>query len=253
MIIFRLWRTVFLVGQTGNSWLDNRLYEEAKSHGDLLHGDFLDSYRNLSRKMAFGIEWAAKHYHGVQFVMKTDDDSYIDILELIKWLERFIIREDGPLYGGAVLGGNPSRDLSSLYYVSEEEYPEPTYPPYASGAGYVFSGYLLPKLSAALKEVKIFPNEDACFGVLMRHIKVAPTDIERFAPFTMQLAAYRSSGGHSLCQFKGPLLIHRVSGLFQIQTHFNVQIMKHAHTICDHIANGIGDVNKAYFMGLWRT
>ncbi|XP_068700957.1 beta-1,3-galactosyltransferase 5-like [Montipora foliosa] len=236
----RLWRTVFLLGQTLNPKLDKLLQDEASINGDMVFGNFIDSYRNLTLKMAFGIEWAAKHCQA-EYVMKVDEDSFVNIHELVLWLDEHQRRKsDSPLYMGAILiTSKPVRELDSKYYVSVKEYPHSRYPPYALGPGYVFSGDLLVNLSMALKIVKLFPNEDACFGVLMRFLKVKLTYNERFLPFTMGKVTYWDLQGHSLCKFVEPLVIHRISGKQQIQTHFNVLVLKHVPTICQHIKSGI--------------
>ena len=208
----------------------------------MVFGEFIDSYRNLTKKMVLGIEWAAEHCLKAKYVMKADEDSFINVLELVQWLEEYHqAKGQKPLYmGAALIDKKPYREKDSPWYVSEEEYPEPTYPPYVSGTGYVFSGKLLTELSNSVKAVRLFPNEDACFGNLMQYIKVKPLNNERFIPFTMQIAIYTKTEGNSLCKFNGPLVIHRISGKLQIQTYFNVLILKHAPTICEHIKSGIG-------------
>ena len=248
----RLWKTVFLLGQTHNPKLDDLLLDEANFYEDIVFGDFIDSYRNLTRKMALGIQWAAKHCQA-EYVMKADEDSYVNIHELILWLKEYQRKQqDEPLYmGAALIDKEPFREHDNKFYVSKKEYPYATYPPYASGPGYVFSGKLLAKLSEALKVVRLFPNEDACFGSLMQYIRVTLTDNERFVPFTMQIALYSEDEGHSLCQFNGPLVIHRISGKLQIQTHFNVLILKHVPTICEHIKSGIGDPDYKQGLASW--
>ncbi|KAL9972802.1 hypothetical protein ACROYT_G019179 [Oculina patagonica] len=196
---FGLWKTVFLLGQTQNPKLDDLLQKEANVYNDIVFGKFIDSYRNLTRKMVLGIEWAAKNCQA-KYVMKADEDSFINILELVQWLKEYQrMQAHKPLYmGAALIDKGPYREKDSQFYVSEEEYPKPTYPPYVSGTGYVFSGKLLVKLSNSLKAVRLFPNEDACFGVLMQYIKVKPLNNERFIPFTMQIATYDQRDGYSL-------------------------------------------------------
>ena len=239
---------MFLVGQTRNPILDELLRGEAINYKDIIFGDFIDSYRNLTRKMVLGIEWAAVHCKA-HFVMKADDDSYVAILEIIQWLAEYQ-RTQGHtnhLYmGAALINKGVYREKDSKFYVSKEEYPAEKFPPYAMGPGYVFSGSLLAKLSSAVKVVKLFPNEDACFGALMQYINVSLLNNDRFTPFSMGKVLYFQQEGYSLCKFNGPLVIHRISGKLQIQTHFNVLVLKHVPTICEHVKNGIG--YPEYFM-----
>ena len=233
---------MFLVGKTRNPTLDELLRQEAITYEDIVFGDFIDSYRNLTRKMVLGVQWAAAHCQA-QYVMKADDDSYIAALELTQWLEKYQRTQgyDKPLYmGAALIDKEPFREEDNKFYVSEKEYPAKTFPPYAGGPGYVFSGNLLEKLSNASKIVRLFPNEDACFGGLMQHIKVDLLNNDMFIPFSTGKLHYTEGKGYSLCKFNGPLVIHRISGKLQIGTHFNVLILKHASTVCEHIKHGIG-------------
>jgi len=239
-----MWKTVFLLGQTLNPKLDNLLHDEARKNGDMAFGDFIDSYRNLTSKMVFGIKWATKHCQA-EYVMKADEDSFINIHDLVLWLnehhERSKSHSKSLYMGAALVNTEPIRDLGSPFYVSRREYPYPIYPPYAPGPGYVFSGDLLTNLSLVMKYVKLFPNEDACLGVLMKFLKVELTYNERFLPFSMGKATYWQYQGYSICEFIHALVIHRISGKLQIQTHFNVLVLKHTRTICHHIKSGIGE------------
>ena len=236
---------MFLLGKTRNPILNDLLRQEAIDYRDIVFGDFIDSYRNLTRKMVLGIEWAAAHCQG-QYVMKADDDSYVAVLELTQFLEEYqrMQGHNNELYmGAALIDKEPFREEDSKFFVSEREYSPKTFPPYASGPGYVFSGNLLTKLSNAIKEVRLFPNEDACFGGLMQHIKVDLLNNDRFTPFSSGKVLYTEREGYSLCAFNGPFVIHRISGKLQIVTHFNVLIVKHASTICEHVKNGIGNAD----------
>ena len=52
-------RTVFVVGDPKNKKLTEALRQEGEQQGDLLQGDFVDSYRNLTTKHLFAFTWAA--------------------------------------------------------------------------------------------------------------------------------------------------------------------------------------------------
>ena len=48
--------------------------KEAKTEGDLVQGDFMDSYHNLSYKNVMGKLWASTFCPQAEFVVKSDDD-----------------------------------------------------------------------------------------------------------------------------------------------------------------------------------
>ena len=246
----RTWKTVFLIGQTNSSQLNWLIQREARTYGDIVIGDFLDSYRNLYRKMILSIEWPAKHCAGAQYILKTDEDCYVNVAETIKWLEaeqERDMRTKDTLYAGAVNENmHVVRDPSSRYFVSKEAFPQPSYYPYVAGGGYVFSGGLLPKLLESSKNVRIFPVEDASFGLIMHHVGIRPRHNTRFIPFTMELVLYCADDEVSdcpyykpiyrpLCELRDPLVIHDVYGKEQLLIHFNVLIISHVPTICTHL------------------
>ena len=75
-------RLVFLLGATKDAALQRSLEMESRRHGDLVQGDFLDTYHNLSYKAIMGNLWVAEFCSQAQFVVKTDDDMYVDLYEV---------------------------------------------------------------------------------------------------------------------------------------------------------------------------
>ncbi|XP_067676199.1 lactosylceramide 1,3-N-acetyl-beta-D-glucosaminyltransferase-like [Haliotis asinina] len=74
-------RILFLIG-----WPDkfvkrtqNDIRIETRRHRDILQGRFLDTYRNLTYKTVFGFKWISRHCRNVNYVIKIDDDVYVDI------------------------------------------------------------------------------------------------------------------------------------------------------------------------------
>ena len=69
-------------GATIEAGRQRRLEEESSQHGDLVQGDFLDTYHNLSYKAVMGNLWVAEFCSQAEFVVKTDDDMYVDLYEV---------------------------------------------------------------------------------------------------------------------------------------------------------------------------
>ena len=57
------------------------IYESA-DHGDLVQGSFTDSYRNLTYKNVMGLLWVTQFCSHAQYIVKTDDDMFLDIFEI---------------------------------------------------------------------------------------------------------------------------------------------------------------------------
>ena len=75
-------KLVFLLGCPEDDKTQEMLEEENKKHGDIVQGDFLDTYHNLSYKAIMGHLWVSEFCDHAEFVVKTDDDMFIDLYEV---------------------------------------------------------------------------------------------------------------------------------------------------------------------------
>lgn len=84
-VIRRTWgrsvRVLFLIGET-----DVPLEAEERRHNDLIRGSFVDSYRNLTYKHTMGLKWISSKCPGARYILKTDDDVFVNADELNRWL-----------------------------------------------------------------------------------------------------------------------------------------------------------------------
>ena len=158
-------RLVFLLGtaEPAQHSLEQQLGEEAAQHGDIVREDFLDSYQNLTLKTLAGIKWAGEYCPSARFVLKTDDDMYVNVGGLLDYLtaefstsEKLItgcVKNDPagphrPLPAGGPAGG-PGLPFRSVH------------PLFMAGAGYVLSGDLLGPLYTASLNIRLVKVEDA--------------------------------------------------------------------------------------------
>ena len=151
--ISRSWKTLFLVGRSSDPKTNFLVTREAVIYKDIIAGKFNDTFRNLYKKMILSISWPLKDNCSASYILKTDEDCYVNFGNLLNWLDRYhIINGTQPIYVGRRQGHMPViRDEQNRYYVSKKEFPEPYFNPYAAGGGYVFSGNLLPLLVNVLK------------------------------------------------------------------------------------------------------
>jgi hypothetical protein len=229
---------VFLVGKSNNSRINDLLEREAQFYGDVIIGDFLDTFRHLSYKMLLSIEWPFNHCRP-KYILKTDEDCYINIISLLFWLSDYYnINSSKDLYRGKVQRNmQVERDEESRYFVSEKEYQDTFYKPYMSGGGYLFSGNLLARLHKASNAVSLLPVEDASFGMFMDYLGVKPEMDSRFLPFINCERSYETLFERPMCHFKDPFVVHGVSEVQQIHMHHNVLIMNFMPTVCSYVEN----------------
>ncbi|XP_032221506.2 beta-1,3-galactosyltransferase 4-like [Nematostella vectensis] len=167
-------RFVFVLG--GQNDLDSDVRNEFSVNKDLIIGSFPDTYRNLVLKVFVALNWARTQ--NCTYVLKADDDVYINIPRLLNWLRNPSLPE--PLYAGEVVEGN--RVLRwppwSKYRIPRDVYNEEIYPPYCRGAFYVLSRSALPGIMQEVnKHSTLLPMEDAYLGIMARSASLSPVQI----------------------------------------------------------------------------
>ncbi|GAB1601606.1 beta-1,3-galactosyltransferase 2-like [Argonauta hians] len=75
-------RIVFLLGKTLNNETQFKINNENSMYHDLVQGDFLDSYRNLTHKGVLGFRWITENCLHAEMVIKVDDDVFVNIFKL---------------------------------------------------------------------------------------------------------------------------------------------------------------------------
>ena len=105
-------RYAFLLGKhhSGHAPFEIALHEENNEWQDIIQDDFIDSYRNLTLKTVMGLRWAANNCPDAQYVMKTDDDVYVNIEGL-----EIAIRKHSDALETAVGGRCPSVALPNRF------------------------------------------------------------------------------------------------------------------------------------------
>ncbi|XP_067271148.1 beta-1,3-galactosyltransferase 2-like [Pseudorasbora parva] len=186
--------TLFVVGLTGGSDSEKaqqQLEEESRQHRDLLQSNFVDSYFNLTIKTLAIMDWLATRCPQANFSMKVDSDMYINIENLMTLLLAPNTPRQNYITGVVMRNRSVIRNKHSKWYVSEELYPEPNYPTYLLGMGYVFSNDLPEKIVEASKVIKPFNIEDAYVGVCLKHLDIAPSSPPDPSQFRIYMGQYK--------------------------------------------------------------
>lgn len=234
-LFFRSWKTVFLIGQSSNSKLNDLVDQEASIYKDIVIGSFKDTYRNLYMKMVFSLNWPLDQKCQASYILKTDEDCFVNVGNLLNWLSNYhVANGTHPLYAGRVQPDlEVIRDKWSPYYVSEKDHPAATFQPYVSGGGYVLSGNLLPLLAEVSQRSPLFANEDALLGSLMHRLGVQPTDHNKFLPLIFcevpDMDRFREA---NMCGFSRQIVLHGVRDKHQLQIHFNSALLNYFPSFC---------------------
>lgn len=185
----------FLLGlskeEDGTETLKEQVLQESQTHHDILQGDFLDSYNNLTIKTMLMFEWLSSHCPNTAYAMKVDSDMFLNVHNLVNML----LKAPQHLYmtGLVVRGAAVLRDHTSKWFLPVSAFPERIYPPYALGLGYVFSMDLPKKILEASAHVKAVYIEDVYVGLCMRHLGIALTDPPRGALFRASIPHWTNS------------------------------------------------------------
>ncbi|KAM9360343.1 beta-1,3-galactosyltransferase 2 [Symphorus nematophorus] len=154
------------------SSVQEQLEEESRRHADIIQMDFQDSYQNLTIKTMMMMSWLGTHCPNASYAMKVDADIFVNVFFLLRRLRSS--PRQAFITGSVISDGRPRRDRSSKWYLSEELYPEDSFPWYVSGAGYVFSADLASRISWASRFVRMVPLEDVYVGLCLRVLGVRP-------------------------------------------------------------------------------
>ena len=223
------------MGRSSNPKINHLVIQEAAVHKDIVIGNFNDTFQNLYKKMILSITWPLERNCRASYILKTDDDCFVNVGNLLHWLNsQHTMNSTQPIYAGRVQEENlVIRDKTSRYYVSKSNHPKPFYSPYVSGGGYVFSANLLPLLSKFAETSPLFPNEDALLGSLMLRIGVKPIDNAKFLPLIFCVTPSQSKLKEmNMCALSRQIILHGVRGVQQLRMHFNNALLNSLSSLC---------------------
>ncbi|XP_061194219.1 beta-1,3-galactosyltransferase 5-like [Saccostrea echinata] len=146
-------KLVFLTGRTLNDTIKRKLDKEGRLHKDLVQENFQETYDNLTNKSVALLKWANLNCPAAKYVLKTDDDMFINIQNLVNLLRR--TKPKNSILGVKNSYSVPFRDPGSKWYVSKKQYPKDKYPSYISGTAYIITGDIM---SALFNTTKYLPS-----------------------------------------------------------------------------------------------
>lgn len=156
--------------------VQSALLQEDQAYEDLIQGEFMDTFHNLTTKLILQFHWGHQYCPQAQFFMSADDDIFIHMPNLVKYLHRQSGARD--MWVGHVhRGAPPVRRKESKYHVPEGLYPWPSYPDYTAGAGYIVSADVAAKIYRAT--LALNPSmyiDDVYMGICAKTVGVSPQD-----------------------------------------------------------------------------
>ncbi|XP_075262364.1 beta-1,3-galactosyltransferase 5-like isoform X2 [Convolutriloba macropyga] len=164
-------KVVFVVGKDINPKSGLRL--EQKAYGDVIEADIKETYQNLTLKVQMGIDFAVNECGNFDYVIKTDDDMYLNIFPVSLFLSKQ--GEGKRLFGGRCYYGiNRTRIDIDKYYVSDEDYPGRTYPPFCAGAFYIMSTDVAKDVRKHFRLIRPVALEDVYTALCLKNMSFEP-------------------------------------------------------------------------------
>ncbi|XP_006821575.1 beta-1,3-galactosyltransferase 5-like [Saccoglossus kowalevskii] len=170
--------TVFLLAKSHDQELMNEIQQEANAFRDILLFDFTDDYLNLTLKTIHAFRWAVDYCPRVSYILKTDDDVFVNYDSLMRVL---ISKPRTKLALGQVSQNSTViRSPMSKWNTQFDSYPDPVYPPYLVGTGYVLSRDVVEKVRDIAPSLIYLNWEDVFVGICLRKIGVDVVNDTRF-------------------------------------------------------------------------
>lgn len=155
---------VFLIGKTENS----SDYDELDQHDDILVGNFVDSFQNLTFKDSMFFAWALEAAPHMEICYKGDDDIFLNPFSFVQLLRNQSITDE-PYIWGDVMYNNKRRTDPSYGKYQDLVWNEELYPNYTSGACLFMNRAAVEVIHENIPKLPIIPIDDAFLAICMRN------------------------------------------------------------------------------------
>lgn len=191
----------FLIGLHKNMQVNFQLWREAQAYGDIQLMPFVDYYSLISLK-TIAVCILGTKILPAKYIMKTDDDAFVRIDEVLTSLKGKA--SNGLLYGLISFDSEPHRNKDSKWFISSEEWPHASYPPWAHGPGYIISrdiGKFIVQ-GHQERELKLFKLEDVAMGIWIEQFKKSGQEVHYINDDRFYNAGCESN--YILAHYQGP-------------------------------------------------
>ncbi|XP_013382382.1 beta-1,3-galactosyltransferase 1-like [Lingula anatina] len=198
--VTRDFKVVFLIGYHKHREDLNALARrENDIYHDLVIGDFIESYANLSRKTLLGYQWIVENCMNAEFVIKTDDDILIDSRRIYGKLKTEMVATSA-LFGNCMYSGVPHRNPRSKWYSPYRFYPYQYYGHFCLGSLFILKAADIAKMWHNSRNVSYFHIEDVYTSALLTESVGIERRVARGFNLQGDVAASPTDGKHTMAQ-----------------------------------------------------
>ncbi|KAL0859398.1 hypothetical protein ABMA27_010587 [Loxostege sticticalis] len=173
-------KVVFMIGESSDVAIVQKIQNESQIYGDIMQGNFVDAYRNMTYKHVMGMKWVVHHCPMAKYILKTDDDMVVNSHEL----RRFLAKELSPWGAKGLITcqvlehAAAQRSNRSKWRVSITEFSAQYYPTYCAGWAILYSQDVVPRLLTAAQNLPYFWIDDVHItGICAQMIGVTRTPL----------------------------------------------------------------------------
>lgn len=210
----------FLVGTTLDAAAEKVLEDEQDLYQDVIRANFQDAYTNLTLKTISMLEWVDTYCYEAKFLLKTDDDMFINVERLLDFIEKRKTTSN-VIYGKVAKRWKPIRSKASKYYVSTQQYKKPVFPDFTTGPAYLMTRDVVHNLyEESLKRIYFMLEDVYITGMVAEKLRVRRQASSEFVNAKMS---------HAICSVKSVISIHMVS----YEEQFNLWKNLHGTAKCN--------------------
>lgn len=213
----------------------SELETESEQFGDIVIGQFVDTYRNLTRKTIMGYEWLTSFCLEAQFVVKTDDDVLVNIFKLTKDIEAWLPTDatSSNIWCAVHWRERVIRDRNSAFYASPIDFPDYIFPKHCAGVGYVTTNTVINRIIDEISRSflgRICTHEDVFMtGIVTQKIN----SIQNHNPINLidkldawVIYSFQNDGGDNDLLFKKlvALTANATENLLEFQERFGTKV-----------------------------
>ncbi|XP_055546432.1 beta-1,3-galactosyltransferase 5 [Wyeomyia smithii] len=158
------------------------LQHEQRLFGDIIQGNFMEAYRNLTFKHIMSLKWATEHCARAKFLIKMDDDIVFDPFYIQNHLSDLGQQNPKHLLSGFMFTNKKViRLTANKWFVSRAEFPRDVYPPYLSGWLYITNQWTARRLVLQSESVPFFWIDDTYVtGILPERARITLTNLNKW-------------------------------------------------------------------------
>ena len=162
---------LFVMGKTNFS-TQIGIEDEFRKYRDILQGDFMDSYRNLTEKGVTFLKWINERCRNAKIILQTDDDVVVNVSNLFKYMLPVIINRSKTIICNLRWAAPIKRNMMNKWSVEEHLFPSTTvFQTYCTGFFVLYTNDLTPLFYEAAKSTPFFWVDDVyLYGLLLNRI-----------------------------------------------------------------------------------